>query len=155
MDNEPGLKESIGKLPKTFVTEKGSVYTYGPDGRAERYKKITGEKFGKMGITVFFDADPDNKKRIVDAYERGSGKFSIHLVEIYDGKPVEIIDLKQVVNAENLRFCVMNLEKRKLAFSTKASLTPKVGSVVYEQAPPRRDGDKSWSHLGHEVVKID
>ncbi len=37
----------------SFVTEKGSVYTYLEDGRIERYKKVTDEHFEPSNAVVF------------------------------------------------------------------------------------------------------
>lgn len=55
-------------LPQSFTTSKGSVYTYLPDGRVERFKTATGERFDKADICVFYDGtDPYLQQAVVDS----------------------------------------------------------------------------------------
>lgn len=56
--------------PKKITTAKGSVYTYLPDGRTQRYKKTTGEIMEPMDIMVFVPAWDVIKYKIPKVYER-------------------------------------------------------------------------------------
>ncbi|MFA5025364.1 MAG: hypothetical protein WC503_02580 [Candidatus Shapirobacteria bacterium] len=153
MDGEPTKKEVVNRPVKSFETAKGSTYTYDANGNTLRYKTVDQEWQEKMDITVFVPTDDENKAKIFDAYTRPN-KFNFYLVEVQGDKQVPIYGLEDVTNPENLRFGVFNIPKNKWAFFRKASLTPTIGTIVYERGKSAKSNERFQHHLGHEVTKI-
>lgn len=155
IDNNSSItkNEIITKTVTSFETSKGSVYTYDKNGKTSRFKTIDQEWQEKMDVTVFVSTDDDNKTKIFDAYTRPN-KFNFYLVEVQNDKKVPIYGLDDIKNPENLRFCVFNIPENKWAFVCKASLTPTIGAIVYEQRDSIKGDRKFQYHLGHEVTKI-
>jgi hypothetical protein len=139
-------------LPKSFVTAKGSIYTYGPNGRCAGYKTATGELFEPFGITVFTDLEKNPYTEI--ALLQAAKEYTTKLVQADEtftstGKYIE--SPEDVVDPYHLLVEFPRLDGR--ALTAPASLYPSLGQTVYEQTVVK--GVVIATHVGNEVVAIE
>lgn len=155
--NEVGEKN---KLPKSFETERGSVYTYDNEGKTSRFKKVTGEHDGRSDITVFVNLTPEEGQFVLNAYHHVKDKYKSLKVYIYekqsDNTAKTIEKREDIENVNNLGIQIYNKSNKKIIWFKEASLTPVVGYEVFDMRSFVDESGKSLEsrHLGHKVTKI-
>jgi hypothetical protein len=150
--------ERIG-LPAGFVTEKGSSYTYKPDGSIHR-DKFDGTE-SEAGIAVFIEDTPDNLDVLTRLgtsqshlpIERQKKGYILQILDGKNGEPVaeKIFKAADVKDPSRLAFALINPNDQVLGW-VPASIKPQLGSYVYEM-DLLPDG-KTVRHPGHRVSDI-
>lgn len=148
------------QLPRGFVTEKGSVYTYNPDGSVHR-QKFDGTAHDQ-DIAVFLPGDKASRKnsRNLALYhnvmERNGS--NTYIVEFDDtGETVDFTKYRVIFHAseirdpERLALVVLNRDGT-FTRASHVSLEPTKGSLVFEMST-QSDG-ATCRHAGHAVSEI-
>ena len=140
----------------SFTTEKGSIYTYGKEGRTSRFKTATNEQHESHDITVFVDFSENDARAFLDAIYSANPdiKRKVYVLEkIPDGSPKIIRRFHDVTDPDRIYLGI--IENGKLVLARKATLKPTKGYTVFDT---RHFGDgeesKTARHLGHKVTEI-
>jgi len=155
--NEIGEKD---KLPKSFETEKGSIYTYDDEGKTSRFKKVTGEHESRSDITVFVDLNPEEEQLVLKAYRHLEDKYKVLKVYVYEKQPddtAKVIEKREDIKyTDNLGLGIFNKSTNKWIFYREASLNPIIGNDVFDVKYYKNDlgRDVVARHLGNNVTKI-
>jgi hypothetical protein len=158
----PEMAETSRRV-KSFKTSKGSIYTYGPDGRTMRFKTAAsarGEQaqYTPQDITVFVHLNPEAEQRYLDALHAHTDdpakKKKVYVVEpLPDGSPRIVRHISDAIDPNNLYLAA--LQNGQVVGSTKASIEPEIGAHVFDTRHYEENGQ--WfteRHLGHPVVEI-
>jgi hypothetical protein len=151
-------------LPKSFETERGSLYTYLSDGRTERVK-YTGEKRPPNDITVFipdFEILRKNMSRELlsqAGITDNSEDYERALIELVHNKGYNIRVIDQSGRILRTAQAMATAQGLFLAFEHEGdvrvylpvSRVPQIGWSVLQM---RKEGDSRIRHLGHRVTKI-
>lgn len=141
----------------SFETAKGSVYTYGEDGRVSRFKTATGEQDPPSDICVFLELDECQRQRVSDvAYEKVLGQELVILEDIGDNRGEMRLNLEEVEDPTKLSIGIWE-DRKKMIAKLPATLIPTQGTVPLElshRMNPDRGVVRAYRHLGNEVVKI-
>ena len=147
-------------LPHGFVTEKGSVYTYNPDGSVHR-DKYDGSQ-SDAGIAVFIEHTPEN----LDVFtrmgarqshlppERRKKAYILQLAETEEGGLTiegKVYKAKDVSDSSKLAFALIDGNNQVVGW-IPAAIKPSVGSMVFEM-DKLSDGN-TVRHPGHRVTGI-
>ncbi|MDD4938017.1 MAG: hypothetical protein PHX34_03315 [Candidatus Shapirobacteria bacterium] len=155
MDKEPVINKQIetkNEWPKSFETERGSVYTYDNEGKTSRLKVITGEQYPTQDITIFVDLNNAEGQQVKIACDRGD---KVYVAEKKTDEDIEIIrKLGDIKNKDKLYLIIV--KDRTAIFGKKALLTPTIGYQVFDTKYFQEDNGqrKTTSHLGNKVTKI-
>lgn len=157
------------KKVSSFETAKGSTYKYLPDGKIERFKKVTGEKF-ITDIVVFI---PDWKWFTSNAPEDflkemgNQGKFEqtilsyvqnkdekVKKVWIVDEKGNKIDKTEDLLDKSKVFLYFGNYEKAD--FIIPVSKIPQINYQTFDTKKYKDENGEfqRWSHIGNPVVKI-
>lgn len=153
------LKNLIDDLREidSFMTEKGSVYTYDDKLCTTRLRK-SGEKFEKQGIAVFVDLDDQEKEDFLDAYQyhpRDEQTKEIYVIERVPKikKNKTVFSINEVDNPEELYLIIVS--KQGVIKRKEASLMPKVGLTVFDYRQYKEGEEEHIErHIGHKVMKV-
>lgn len=143
-------------LPAAFKTEKGSLYTYSPDGHAKRLKYDNSEH-DPTGITVFIEGTDENLDVItrdgIDQSETAPEEHQrSYIIEAEGGGTWhKVYDINDVQNPDKLAFARITGNDTITALAP-ASLQPFIGAHVYE-ITKLEDGSTS-RHPGHKVSEV-
>ncbi|MGZ6004749.1 MAG: hypothetical protein ACXWLH_01215 [Candidatus Saccharimonadales bacterium] len=146
--------EKSWKLPRQFITSKGSVYTLGDDNRYSRYKTVTGEQDDPTNLTVFMDMpkpySPYYELKFLDASQNRGWILVVQLDQNgeWDGPVSQQSDIK---DPNNLAVVVANRDTHQIEAQVDATLFPEIGKKVFEYS--EQDGMK-YTHVGHNVTNI-
>ncbi len=155
-----------------FKTEKGSVYTYLPDGRIQRFKTATGALSKPKDVIVFvppWNLVMDQAKKLypevfgVIGDEREydglllryvhAPAYTIHII---DGEGVELLNPSQIAAAPKVFLAFSDRSKPGSTFTIPVAKEPKIGYSTYDTARFEEDGTMLESkHLGNKVVEIE
>ena len=160
MDREKIINKQIEikkEWPKSFETEKGSIYTYDDQGRTTRFKTVTGKQSVKKDITVFVDLNKEQESKILSAYhhfnQEDENKRIFVLERQMDDSAKIIRKREDVKYPEKLYLGIV--ENGVSIFNKKATLTPTIGYQVFDTRCYEKNGLwKTERHLGHKVTKI-
>lgn len=151
--------DSLG-LPHGFVTEKGSAYTYHPDGSVHRDKYDGTES--EAGIAVFIEHTPDN----LDIFtrmgaqqshlppERRKKAYVLQLEQSEQGGLTvkgKVYKAKDVSDSSKLAFALID-GNNQIAGWVPAAIEPSVGTMVFEM--DKLDDGSTVRHPGHRVTGI-
>jgi hypothetical protein len=165
-------KQSEKPRPTEIMTAKGSVYTYLPDGRTERFKKATGEHLPPQDALVFippWDAIKEQAEKIYPNLFKGienNTQYEQVLLEYVqrDGHTVRIVDANgkelktnaEIEQAEKAFAYFVDKIDQKNSFHIPISKEPKVGYTTFdtrkfvdEKGETRRE-----RHMGNKVTEI-
>jgi hypothetical protein len=164
------LESNTDSAEVELETARGSVYTYLPDGRTQRYKKATGERKEPKDVLVFI---PDynwivknaqvileNKKHIVGEdeveyleilvdYVHGTGRD----IRVIDSQGKELKTNEEVAKAE--RPCCAFLTKGNVDFYLPVTGKPHLGFFTFDTR--RFNSGGQWfrsNHVGNKVIRI-
>ncbi|MCX6727459.1 MAG: hypothetical protein NTX11_01435 [Candidatus Saccharibacteria bacterium] len=141
---------------ESFMTSKGSVYTYDSEGHTTRLKAATGELQPEQGITVFVEAGVKDVPRVAAAYllRSSTNNTRIEVVETQEDETIKIInDVTEVSSPD--RLLVATLSDGKVVKSRPASLFPVIGTYPFDSRTFEEDGEvKTERHIGHRVTSI-
>lgn len=166
------LEKEVSNI-ESFKTEKGSIYSYLPDGRTQRYKTFDRTLHNPSDAIVFvpdyktsqamaskdllnkriFGKDEQEYTKVLLSYMGGSPKSKQAFIINKNGK---ILTSNKEINTEsgNVYFAALN-EKGGYDFVLAVSKIPKAGYNAFDMKFLGEDGSKVISrHLGHKVTKI-
>lgn len=150
--------EQESKKPRSFMTERGSVYSYDETGRTSRFKKATNEQYEPQDLTVFLDLDDEDYKFFRAALEGQNPdlKKKIYIVERKkDDKPEVRESLNEVQDSQRLYLAVVD-KNGSIIKLVKASLKSEIGKTVFDTRSYEKDGKNFRErHFGHKITKID
>jgi len=156
---EEQRKQAMERLAgHSFVTEKGSKYTYDEEGRTVRHKLTSGETLEPQDVTVFVDFDDEEGQKVNDSIhsENPELKRKIYVIERgEDNQPKVIRNFSDVENPDNLYLGLF--KDGKMVGSKKATLKPTMGNTVFDTRH-FQDESGEWQterHLGHKVIDIE
>ena len=174
--HKPHLKSGSGEID-SVVTARGSVYKYLPDGRTQRYKKVTGELNDPQDILVFV---PDYEWVKKNAPERGDPsrfnaiygdnktEYDQKQLEYrhFDGRTIDIIDKNGKIMKSNKEIAatkgnvfVAFIDKRggrkKVDYMIPVFRKPVIGFNTYDTRIFTENGElmKEY-HIGNKVTQI-
>lgn len=169
---KPNLKIENKKIIR-FKTEKGSVYTYLPDGRTQRLKTATGEQLEPEAAIVFIpplelikEGALANYPEIFKSIEN-SAIYSqrlleyIHLpgktIRITDDKGKEIYTAKEVQEASSVLILFLDRNNPKESFYLPVAKVPKINYLTFDTTKfVGKDGNTYRSkHIGNKIVEIE
>ena len=158
MDIEPiGLNKEMLEVPvKSFVTEKGSTYSYNSDGMVSGFKTVEQKKYPDS-MAVFADFNEDEAKKVLAAidHNRIDHNQKVYIVERQkDGTGNVVEGMEEIKDSDNLNLTIFNVVTRESSFVKPVSLRPEIGKYVFEYNHDK-NGNRSMRHLGHKVVAID
>ncbi len=140
----------------SFITSKGSIYTYDEDGHTTRFKAKTGVEQPKQDITVFVDVGLRDARTIAAAYllRSSTEKTRVAVVERQsDGSLLIVNDIQDVSDPTALQ--VVTFRGDRVVKSKPASILPQVGLRVFDSRRYLENGaTKTERHLGHRVVSV-
>lgn len=150
------MREVLG-LPIGFVTEKGSVYQYKPDGKPERWK-YDGTHHEPLGLTVFIEGTAGNLDTLTRLGAQQSHlppemqkkAYVAELDENRNGR--RVFDISEVVDPGALFFVLVRPSDGQIINGFPVSLHPKLGDNVFEIG--KTEEGKTIRHPGHRVSKI-
>lgn len=150
-------QEEQERKVKLFKTAKGSVYTYGPEGKTTRFKTVTGEQRPQQDITVFADLSPDEEHEVLSGYLLGGkSKTKVYVLEVEQpDKPPRIVrDIGEVKDPKKVYLGV--IKDGAYSLFKQVSVTPVVGWNVFDHRHYQEDGQwYSDRHLGNKVTEIE
>jgi hypothetical protein len=147
-------------LPHGFVTEKGSAYTYNPDGSIHR-DKFDGTQ-SDAGIAVFIECTPEN----LDVFtrmgaqqshlppERRKKAYILQLAKTKEGKLTvegKVYKAKDISDSSKLAFALIDGNNQIVGW-VPAAIQPSIGSMVFEM--DKLNDGSTVRHPGHRVTGI-
>jgi|JI10StandDraft_1071094.scaffolds.fasta_scaffold284544_1 hypothetical protein len=157
-ETEP-TAEALG-LPYGFLTEKGSAYTYNPDGSVHRAKYDGSQS--DAGIAVFIEHTTEN----LDVFTRMGAEQShlppaqrkkayvLQLAETEAGGLIvkgKVYKAKDVSDSSRLAFALID-GNNQIAGWVPAAINPSIGSMVFEM--DKLSDGSTVRHPGHRVTRI-
>lgn len=147
-------REKFG-LPKGFITEKGSRYIYTDEGHSERFK-FDGTYHEPNGLAIFLKDELESRRLLDRVYvtndhipkERRNEMYVI--TKTKDGKMKIVYDIVDIEDPDEVYYAMIDGSNR-LGAKVKASITPEIGSFVFEID---HRGSKILRHPGHRVTEI-
>lgn len=159
MDREPIIKQVETKKdwPKSFETEKGSIYTYDNEGKTTRFKTVTNEQNERQDITVFANLSVEDQQKFsfaIYGIRPENANKKVYILEREDDDSQRIIFKREdVKNPDRLYLGILENGQRFL--NRKATLQPTIGYSVFDTKHFQKDGQLFIErHLGHKVTKI-
>jgi hypothetical protein len=165
--------DQSNKVLRSVTTARGSVYTYLPDGRTQRFKKATNELHEPQDVLVFIppwelikDEAPKLYPRIFNNIEN-SAYYHELLLEYaqYQGRTIRPVDEKgalvesnkQAREAGRVFLAFIDKNNPECSFTLPVSVDPKPGWNSFDT---RKFKDKNGEefrerHIGNEVVNIE
>ena len=135
----------------TFKTAKGSVYTYLPDGRTQRFKTATNEQNEPQDLTVFVKfKDAEQEQDFLEGIQR-SERFGtkVYLIDQQGNK----YDTNEQAAGKDVRLVLV--KDGKVIDTVETSLTPQIGYNTFDQRRFKKDGENyREAHLGNKVTEI-
>jgi hypothetical protein len=170
--SEPTRPEAI-KRPKSVTTSKGSVYTYLPDGRTQRYKTVEQDLKEPQNILVYipdlsslknwqhFQKLPEwfreyPNKQVMEIlaadYVQNENK-SVFLKDV-SGKIIK--DNVEAASKETL-LCFIDKESGQIEFALPVVTEPVIGFTTFDARFYQNDkGENKYKcHIGNDVINIE
>ncbi|MEK7631438.1 MAG: hypothetical protein AAB445_01030 [Patescibacteria group bacterium] len=163
-DVKPPLHESI----QSVETARGSTYTYLPDGRTQRFKKVEGKEYEPQDALVYvpdfawvpanapkesihmFGENETQYDQLLLSYAQGKGK-KVHIV---DAKG-RILKTNEDIAALDGRLFIACGEGGKADFLIPVSREPIIGWSTYDTRIYTQDEKQMQEqHLGNKVIRI-
>lgn len=144
-------------LPTGFVTEKGSVYKYTPDGKPERWK-YDGTHHEPLGLTVFVEGTDENLDKLTRLGAQQSHlppemQKKAYVAELEENRSGRrVFDISDVEDPEALFFVLVRPSDGQIIDGFPVSLHPRVGDNVFEIG--KTEDGKTIRHPGHRVSEI-
>jgi len=151
-DVSSGVEGSgVGGDVKSFETAKGSVYTYGDDGKTTRFKTATNEQNEPQDLTVFADFKGQQEDNFLEAIHRS--KETGDKVYVVDENGKVIRNNKEAVG-KKVNLVIVDKDG-KVTERAYAETAPKMGSSVFDMRSFEKDGETyTQRHIGNKVTKI-
>ena len=149
-------REMLG-LPSGFVTEKGSVYKYNPDGKPEHWK-YDGSHNDPLGLTVFVEGTDKNFDTLTRLGAQQSHlppemQKKAYIAELDENRSGRrVFDISDVEDPEALFFVLVRPSDGQIIDGFPVSIYPKLGNNVFEIG--KTEDGKTIRHPGHRVSKI-
>jgi hypothetical protein len=178
-DNSPttGASPQLTYKDIEYVeTTYGSVYKYLPDGRTQRFKKVTGELIEPQDALVFIPdyqtilsraEKPENARKV---FGENSAMYEETLLEYAQssGKTMRIVDQNgkelgnndEIDQAQKVSIAFVqksrNGERDKVDFWIVVSKVPQIGFYTYDTTKHKDEDGRTLRdrHMGNQVVKI-
>ncbi len=175
---DQGLPQELAKLPeglrpKRIETSKGSVYSYLPDGRTQRFKKASSEQLEPQDVLVFvppwkYIAEktlatyPDTMSGIenetifietlLEYAQRGE-----KTIRLIDEAGREVLDNKGAQEAQQIFMALIDKKDESKPIYIPVGKRPALGWLTFDTRKyTEPDGSTMREkHLGNTVVKIE
>ncbi|MGH7157240.1 MAG: hypothetical protein ACREGG_03985 [Candidatus Saccharimonadales bacterium] len=148
--------EEIERKVAGFRTAKGSIYTYGPEGKTTRFKTAAGEQQERQDITVFSPLTIEEEQDYLLAYrsEDRDGKTKVYVVERQPDDSARIVrDVTEVKDPDRVYLTIV--KDGQIVKNNKAFLQPVVGYSVFDTRHFQENGQPMTErHLGNKVTEI-
>ncbi len=164
------------RKPKSITTAKGSVYTYLPDGRTQRFKTVDGKMEAPQDILVFippwntlankakqmypeiFESIEDEMQfeQLLLQYAQLKGFVIIPVTA--DGMKVKSLNELATNESLYLAFGVKNGDTQKIHFSLPVGKEPQLDWKTFDTRKFYDETDgilKREIHIGNKVVSIE
>jgi len=169
--NEP-VEAKENRKPKELVTDQGSVYTYLPDGRTQRFKEATGETMDPQDVIVFIPPWDTIKADVARIYPEIFGpieneiyyqqllleyaQLSGRTMKVIDEKGGELSHNSEVGKVDRPFLAFIDRKDDKRSFSLPVSKIPKIGYLTFDT---RKFVDEKGEtmrerHIGNKVSEI-
>lgn len=154
-------KEIVEEKPRTsqeqpiesFVTSKGSIYKYLPDGRTQRYKTVEGKEHDPQDLTSFVKfSDPDQEQRFLSGIqESDKSNTKVYLID----KTGRIYDTNEEAKGKDVKLALVNPKTGEVIETAKTSMDPQKGYQVFDQRR-FKEGEHKFreKHIGNEITEI-
>ena len=172
--NQPSPEnQARRKLPISFMTQKGSVYTYQEDGRVTRFKAVEAKHYPEQDVTIFVTLSDEDFSQYSDtAYKHlpGNNGLAREYLEYIKNRSIyifqrlpdgggEIVDsLDDIHDPAALNIGIIDgdpADGGELVLLHEASLYPTLGARVIELSHHDvGNGLERFYHLGHEVASV-
>lgn len=140
----------------SFVTSRGSVYTYDENGQTTRFKAAANELQPTQDLTVFVDVERGDFLNVAKGYLafKAGRKSELQVIEQDEDDSMRVVErIDQVQEPERLILGLFS--NGELIRSKPVSIFPKLGSHVYDSRVYEENGVKRTErHFGHKVIKI-
>ncbi len=170
-ENAPESTEK--RKPKSITTSKGSVYTYLPDGRTQRYKLVEKDLKEPQNVLVFIPKIEDLKEwahynrlpewmkeypseEVMEILASDYVQSSDHKVVLGDGAGNTIKSNEEAARAGELLLYFTD-SSGKAEFALPVSSDPTLGTTTFDaQFFKNENGDGRYKcHIGNKVVSIE
>lgn len=170
---ENEVSTSSEKLKATeFITEKGSVYKYLPDGRTQRHKTATGEDNDIQDICVFippYEKISAEAKRIYShifekiettlqfeqfilPYAQSEG----YTIRVIGDNNTELTNVSDMANTHRVFIALINKKSPEKSLTLPVSKVPKVGYNTFDTRKYIAENGETMRerHIGNKVIEI-
>lgn len=155
LDQQPNYSPEKARFVRSFITEKGSVYTYDQNGQTTRFKTATGESNSKQDLTIFVQLTPEQNQLVLESYQGHTKDKKVYVCEKRGHEFKIVRNLEQITDRNNVGLLVLRRSDQKVLLAKKGTLTPTLGFDVFDTRQFQEDGlTYTERHLGHKVVKI-
>lgn len=168
-ENEPVEAKDVDSV----VTAYGSVYTYLPDGRTQRFKAVEGKTYDPQEALVYVPnfewIKPRASQRLLDIFGDNEAQFEQTLLDYVYGehKQCFIVDRngKKIATNQEIQeleqqgqpvFMTFGAEE-EVDFAIPVSSRPRLGFSTYDTTKFRDEESGEYmrqAHLGNSVVRI-
>lgn len=166
-EGAPKMDSHEGNTVISFETAKGSIYTYLPDGRVERFKAAAGENVEPSNVTVFIpDWDTIAKIAPQDFLEKYENELQLNqemLSYIHGGDDAKVFVIDEAGNKIESQEQLQGVEQAFVCFAhgdqgdfvIPVSKDPKLNYQPFDTT--KYKGGEEWkrrAHIGNKIVKI-
>jgi hypothetical protein len=164
--NMPGMP--LGQKIHSVVTEKGSVYTYLPSGKTQRFKKAEGRLYEPQDVLIYVpgfdwvvDNSPERQRKFFGenrvqydqtllSYVQSKGKKTY----IVDSSGRKLKSNEEVTSKSGLVLLAFG-DRNGVDFCIPVTGDPRIGFKTFDTRKyQERERTMRENHLGHRVIKI-
>lgn len=139
--------------PVTFKTGKGSVYTYLPDGRVERFKTVEGKKYPAQDLIVFvkFKDSEQEQNFLEGVQDRERSGTKVYVIDKQGNKYSKNSDIK----GKEVFLALVETKTNKVIDTVATKQEPTIGYNTYDESRYVENGEPMRSmHIGNKVTEI-
>lgn len=152
----------------SVVTAKGSVYTYLPNGKTQRFKKVEGRAYEEQSILVYIPdfqtlSQLNNFEKVKHQVGESEFEYIQTLLGYVQGKGTHVYIIDKEGNKIETTDDALQAKSIWMAFGKTTdidfvipvSLVPKMNFVTYDTRK-YKEGDQLMRerHIGNKVIKI-
>jgi hypothetical protein len=137
---------------ESFETSKGSVYTILPDGRTQRFKKVTGVTSDPSDLIVFIKfKDVQQEQDFLNGVQDDNSGTKVYVVDKEGNKYSKNSDIR----GKEVKFVLLDEKTGDILQTLETKQEPTIGYSTYDESKFTENGQKYRAkHIGNEVTKI-